>query len=197
MNNDVKQWIGEIQALRQQVAEAQSDRDAALDSAAHWSQLYNTEAQQRRADAKLSQQMIETLKAQIEQLKADIAGKLDGATDVSATAQGVEQLQSIAQLKQKLVEVLIERDRLAQALIAEREAHTHTRQSLTTALGDTVDLLAKQRSTSPDELKQTPGKATKPDPAKLPEPPNQPAQLPSFKNPLLQLPPTRPAPPRL
>ncbi|MCL1468971.1 hypothetical protein [Argonema galeatum] len=192
MNNDVKQWIGEIQALRQQVAEAQSDRDAALDSAAHWSQLYNTEAQQRRAEAKVSQQMIETLKAEIQQLKADIVAKLNEAKDVSASVQGTEQLQSIGELKQKLLEVLIERDRTAIALKAEREAHDRTRQSLTTALGDTIDLLAKHRGTNPDELKATPPgreaiNRASTDRANLPESP---------KNPSLQLPPTRPAPPR-
>jgi len=196
MNYDVKQWIEEINALRQQVAQAQSDRDLAVDSAARWSQLYNREAEQRRADAKLAQQTIDKLKAEIDQLKADFAAQLDEVADMSASSPELQQLQSVEALKQKLVEVLLERDRLAEALKAERETHAQTRQSLTTALGDTIDLLTKQRDTSSDEFPSTPVKPDRPQPDKLPGSSN-PAHLPSVKNPSLQLPPTRPAPPRL
>ncbi|MFB2919398.1 MULTISPECIES: hypothetical protein [Aerosakkonema] len=196
MNYDVKQWIEEINGLRQQVAQAQSDRDLAVDSAARWSQLFNTEAEQRRADAKLAQQTIDKLKAEIDQFKADFAAKLDEVADISASSPELQQLQSVEALKQKLVEVLLERDRLAEALKAEREAHAQTRQSLTTALGDTIDLLTKQRDSDRAEFNATPVKQDGPQPEKLPGS-SHPAHLPSFKNPSLQLPPTRPAPPRL
>ena len=70
MSQDVSQWIAEIQAMREQVAEALRDRDTALETATKWSELYNREAEQRRTEARLSQEMIESLKAEIQQLKA-------------------------------------------------------------------------------------------------------------------------------
>lgn len=196
MSNEVTQWIAEIKALREQLAEAHRDRDAALDSVAHWSQLYNREAEQRRAETKASQQAIELLKAEIQQLKADFAGRVRDSTDGSATSLEIETLQSWEECKQKLIEISIERDRLLQALQAEQASHAKTRQNLTTALGDTIDLITKHKSIEAVEAEVMPAKPTKTEPAKLPPPP-QSAPLPSVaKSPSLQLPPTRPAPPR-
>ena len=196
MSHDVTQWIAEIKTMREQVAEAQRDRDTALETASKWNQLYNTEAEQRRAEAKLSHDMIEALKVEIQQLKADITVKSDEAADISAISQEVEELETFEQLKQKLLEVMLERVRLMKALKAEQANHAHTRQALTTALSDTVDLLTKQRNGSSAEVK--PASETEAKPVKLPEPAKQPAVLPiEPKNPSLQLPPTRPAPPRL
>lgn len=198
MSHDVSQWIAEIQALREQVAEAHRDRDTALETATKWSELYNREAEQRRTEAKLSQEMIETLKAEIQQLKAGITLKTDDSLDVTAISQEVEQLQSVGELQRKLIEVAIEREKLIKALKAEQENHAHTRQSLTTALSDMVDLLTKHpggdtKETTP-KLKS---EEKQPEPAKLPESTKQPVQLPTkAKSPSLQLPPTRPAPPR-
>ena len=64
MTQDIRQWLNEIKALQQQLTEVVRDREAALESAAQWRQLYNTEAQQRRAEAKLNQQTIAALQAQ-------------------------------------------------------------------------------------------------------------------------------------
>lgn len=190
MTNEVSLWIAEIKALREQLAEAHRDRDTALDSAAHWSQLYNREAEQRRAETKASQQMIEALKAEIQQLKADFASQTDDDVDGSAAVAELENLPTVEELKQKLIRAMKERDRLLQALTAEQASHARTRQSLTTALGDTIDLIAKHRDSDTVEVEATPAKVTKPQPVK-------PADLPSFsKSPSLQLPPTRPAPPR-
>jgi len=50
---------------------------------------------------------------------------------------------SPTELKERLVAVLAERDRLAQALEAEQANHAQTRKSLTTALGDAIDMLSK------------------------------------------------------
>lgn len=198
MSHDVSQWIAEIQALREQVAEAQRDRDTALETATKWSELYNTEAEQRRKETKLSQEMIESLKAEIQQLKAGITLKSDDTLDVSAISQEVEQLQSVTQLQQKLIEVTIAREQLTKALKAEQESHINTRQSLTTALSDMVDLLTKHPAG--DNAEATPklkSEEKQPEPWKLPESTQQPVQLPiKAKSPSLQLPPTRPAPPR-
>ncbi|MFB2898329.1 hypothetical protein ACE1CI_35885 [Aerosakkonemataceae cyanobacterium BLCC-F50] len=198
MSQDISQWIAEIQALREQVAQAQRDRDTALETATKWSELYNTEAEQRRKEAKLSQEMIEALKAEIQQLKAGISLKTDDSLDVAAISQEVEQLQTLTQLQQKLIEVTIEREQLIKALKAEQENHVNTRQSLTTALSDMVDLLTKHSGSDTGETTPKPKSEEKqPEPAKLPESTKQPVELPiKAKSPSLQLPPTRPAPPR-
>lgn len=198
MSQEVSQWIAEIQALREQMAEALRDRDTALETATKWSELYNTEAEQRRTEAKLSQEMIKTLKAEIQQLKAGITLKTDDTLDVAAISQEVEQLQTVGELQRKLIEVTINCEQLTKALKTEQENHANTRQSLTTALSDMVDLLTKHpggdtKETTP-KLKS---EEKQPEPAKLPESTKQPIQLPlQTKSPSLQLPPTRPAPPR-
>ncbi|NES25580.1 MAG: hypothetical protein F6K41_43465, partial [Symploca sp. SIO3E6] len=71
MSNDVRQWLTQIKELKQQLADTIRDRDAADESAANWRQLYNTEAQQRRTEARLTQQEIEDLKAQIWELEGE------------------------------------------------------------------------------------------------------------------------------
>lgn len=155
MTEDVRQWLAQIKALQQQLSQVQQQRDEADASAANWCRLYETEAQQRRTDAHLARQTIEQLQAQIQQLQ-------DGATPVgnqrvispseSDIESEVEQLETGMQLKQKLVEVLLERDlatkevvRLQQALKVEQENHTQTRKSLTSALGDAIDRLNRER----------------------------------------------------
>lgn len=197
MSQDISQWIAEIQALREQVAQAQRDRDTALETATKWSELYNTEAEQRRKEAKLSQEMIESLKTEIQQLKAGITLKTDDSLDVAAISQEVEQLQTVTLLQQKLIEVTIEREQLIKALKAEQENHVNTRQSLTTALSDMVDLLTKHSGSDGETAPKPKSEEKQPEPTKLPESTKKPIQLPiKAKSPSLQLPPTRPAPPR-
>ena len=198
MSQEVSQWIAEIQALREQMAEALRDRDTALETATKWSELYNREAEQRRTEAKLSQEMIETLKAEIQQLKAGITLKTDDSLDVAAISQEVEQLQTVGELQRKLIEVTINCEKLTKALKTEQENHANTRQSLTTALSDMVDLLTKHPSGETGETTpQLKSEEKRPETARLPESTKQPIQLPlQTKSPSLQLPPTRPAPPR-
>ncbi|HEY9651708.1 MAG TPA: hypothetical protein V6C95_13660 [Coleofasciculaceae cyanobacterium] len=146
MSNDVTQWLGEIKALKQQLAELGRDRDAAYESAASWRQLYNTEAQQRRTESKLAQQQIESLKAQIQQLQDEsVQLKSENPEAVSAIEQEVTQLETIEELRTKLKEALIERDRILDALKTEQANHAQTRKSLTAVIGDTIDQLAKER----------------------------------------------------
>jgi hypothetical protein len=142
--NDVAQWLAEIKSLQQQLAEAHKEREDAYASAANWRKLYETEAQQRRIEANLSRQTIELLKAEVQQLKGIPLARSSNPEIGSEVQQAVEQLSTVADLKAKLTEVMIERDRLMQALKVEQAEHAQTRKSLTTALGDAVDMLAKE-----------------------------------------------------
>ncbi|MUH00577.1 hypothetical protein F7734_53245 [Scytonema sp. UIC 10036] len=139
------QWLAEIKALKQQLAELQVERDAAWQSAEKWRKLYNTEAEQRRSDAQMAQQTIDSLKKQIEQIKGIEAELLDDPTTTTAIEQEVEQIKSVEELKTQLIAVIKERDRTLQALKTEQDNHAQTRKSLTTALGDAIDRLTRER----------------------------------------------------
>lgn len=139
------QWLAEIKALKQQIGELQAEREAGWQSAEKWRKLYNTEAEQRRTDAQMAQQTIASLKAQIQQVQGIEAAQLDDPTATTAIQQEVEQLESVQELKPKLIAVTKERDRLLQALKTEQDNHSQTRKSLTTALGDAIDGLTKEK----------------------------------------------------
>lgn len=145
MSQEVSQWLAEIKALKQKIADLESDRDAAYASEANWRKMYTTEAQQRRTEARLAQQQIDTLKAQIQQLQSPPRTGPDDPGAVEAIKQEVAQVQSIVELKAKLTEVMVERDRLMEALKTEQANHAQTRKSLTTVIGDTIDKLARER----------------------------------------------------
>jgi len=146
MTYDVSQWLTEIKTLRQQLVDAQQEREQAYSSAANWQRLYETEAQQRRAEAALTRQTIATLKQDIQQLKGTAPIEGSAAVESSAVRAEVEKLQTVAELQQKLMEALTERDRLTQALQLEQTNHAQTRQGLTTALGDAIDMLSKEKT---------------------------------------------------
>ncbi len=141
-----QQWLAEIQTLRQQLAQLQSDRDAGWESAEKWRQLYNTEAEQRRTDAQMSQQAIASLKLEIQKLKGIEDATLPDTTTATAIQQEIEQLKSLEELQSKLIAVMKERDRLLQALKTEQDNHAQSRNSLTTALGDAIDSLTRERA---------------------------------------------------
>jgi len=145
MTHDVTQWLAEIKALRQQVAEAQQEREQVFASASNWQRLYETEAQQRRTEANLAQQTIETLKQEIQKLQGNLTSDQGETVIPSAIRAEVEKLKTSEELRQKLMEVLAERDRLLQALKTEQANHAQTRKGLTTALGDAIDMLSKQQ----------------------------------------------------
>ncbi|MBW4473187.1 MAG: hypothetical protein KME45_22835 [Stenomitos rutilans HA7619-LM2] len=145
MTHDVSQWLTEIKALRQQLAEAQQDREQAYTSAANWQRLYETEAQQRRQEAARTRQTIADLTQELQQLKGTLPLEEGIPTDASAIQAEVEKLQTVTALQQKLLEALTERDRLAQALKLEQANHAQTRKGLTTALGDAIDMLSKEK----------------------------------------------------
>ncbi len=146
MSNDVTQWLAQIKALKQQLAETISDRDTAYESADNWRQLYNTEAQQRRTEARLAQQQVETLKAEIRQRQGESSRlKADDPEAASAIEQELAKMQTVEELRTKLKDIMGERDRLLDALKTEQTNHAQTRKSLTTVIGDTIDQLSKER----------------------------------------------------
>ncbi|MEG4198890.1 hypothetical protein [Microcoleus sp. Pol12A5] len=207
MAQDVRQWLDEIKRLQQQLTEVSRDRDEAGESAAQWRQLYNTEAEQRRNDAKLTQQIIASLEAQIEQLQNFSPLVPEGDDAGVARQQEIAQLHTVGELKAKLAEVLEERDRaieqvkqLTQALKQEEARHAETSKNLTSALGDAVDLLAKAQNPAPAKtetvysLEIVPTRTANPGETALEirqtsAPGKNPAQLPPSKNQLLDLPP--------
>ncbi|MBW4693897.1 MAG: hypothetical protein KME27_19305 [Lyngbya sp. HA4199-MV5] len=145
MTHDVSQWLTEIKTLRQQLTDAQQDREQAYTSAANWQRLYEMEAQQRRQEVARTRQTIADLTQELQQLKG--TSPLEGGieADPATIRAEVEKLQTVAELQQKLLEALTERDRLSQALKLEQANHMQTRKGLTTALGDAIDMLSKDK----------------------------------------------------
>lgn len=146
MTQDVKQWLGEIKHLQQKLEEAYKERDEAFASAANWRSLYETEAQQRRTETVLSQRAVAELKAAAQTLQA-VSSVVEASTPVPTAIQAqVESLETPDDLRQTLTAALIECDRLTQVLNLERANHEQTRKALTSALGDTVDMLTRERA---------------------------------------------------
>ena len=71
MDQNVAQWLAEVQSLQKQVSELQQDREQAYSSAENWRKLYESEAQQRRRDVEVSSQKIEKLQQEINNLMAE------------------------------------------------------------------------------------------------------------------------------
>ncbi|WP_035991764.1 hypothetical protein [Leptolyngbya sp. KIOST-1] len=129
MSQDLTQWITEVRTLQRQLADTQKERDQAYNSAANWRRLYETEARQRREDQAEFETQLEVLQAQIAN---DPNRSLDRNLAAADSLQGLQQqLDGLVQRCQELT------DRLQ----AEQQAHAHTRQTLTSALGDTFDTL--------------------------------------------------------
>ncbi len=122
MSQAVVQWLNQIKALEQQVADLQAELAESNASGNQWRQRYDTEAQQRRQEAVAMQ-------AETAQLTGTIA-----------------QLQTVVAPS----ELAAERDRLAASLATEKTSHEQTRKDLTTALSDAMELLSKGKSRLPD-----------------------------------------------
>ncbi|NEP90520.1 MAG: hypothetical protein F6K18_28940 [Okeania sp. SIO2C2] len=163
MSQDITPWLNEIKALQEKIVKLQTELNVAQDSASKWRQLYNTEAQQRRTETQLAQETIQTLKAQAQKLQG--FPSVEESIDESATTieQQIENLQTLAEFKAKIIEVVQERDRavaqvqkLTEALEQEKVNHTNTRTSLTNALADAVDILAKAKASKQQKSEITP-----------------------------------------
>jgi hypothetical protein len=147
MSEDLtQQWLSEIQALKQQVADAITQRHEAWESAEKWRKLYNTESEQRRSDSQLLQQEIAKLKAELHKIKGIDETVLPDADTNTAMQTEIAQIESMQELRVKLIAITKERDRLLLALKNEQENHSQSRKSLTTALGDAIDSLTKERA---------------------------------------------------
>jgi chromosome segregation ATPase len=147
MTQDVRPWLGEIQRLQEKLAAAHRERDEAYASASNWRRVYETEANQRRTEANLAQQAIANLQAKLQQMQTlPTTAESNGTALLDQLQQEIEPLQHPENLKAALLKALMECDRVARLLQAEQAAHTQTRQTLTAALGDTMQMLSKERS---------------------------------------------------
>ncbi len=144
MADQVVQWLNEIKDLKQKLQAAQEAQEAANASTDNWRKLYETEAQQRRTEAMLTRQTIDALKTEIAQLQS-LPTSSDRLDIPPIIERSIADLTTVDQLKARLLDLWAEHDRLAQDLKAEQADHAQTRKNLTTALGDTVDLLTKVR----------------------------------------------------
>ncbi|MEO0768446.1 MAG: hypothetical protein AAFY72_03280 [Cyanobacteria bacterium J06649_4] len=142
MSPDVSQWLAEVRSLQQQVSELQQERERAYASVENWRKRYEAEAQQRRRD-------IDNYNRKIKRLKQSLAEFQSAAQNKDAQLQteinAIQDTQSVEQLRAQLVTSKTEVDRLKGLLKAEQTEHEQTRASLTAALSDAVDLLAKER----------------------------------------------------
>ena len=141
---NVSQWLAEIQSLQRQIAELKEERSQAYSSVDNWRNAYDAEAQQRRRDTEMYKHKIEQLQQTIALLQspADVESEL-----TAAELSRIQGNQSVEQLQTALIAARGECDRLKKKLEAEEAEHINTRESLTAALGDAVDLLSKEKRT--------------------------------------------------
>lgn len=145
MSEEVMQWLAEIRTLKQDLAQAESDRNAAMESAAHWRKLYNIEARQRREEAKVAREESQQLQARLAEF--DEETRSVSAEDINASMRAeIAALATPEALRDKLIAVIQERDRALEALKSEQENHVETRRSLTAVIGDTIDQLTRMRN---------------------------------------------------
>jgi uncharacterized coiled-coil DUF342 family protein len=145
---DVVRWLTEIQSLQRQVAELKQERDLAYTSADNLRSLYDTEAQQRQRDTLAAQSTIKRLQKALEALQSPQllqSPQTETSERFSSEVSVIQNIRSIEQLQTQLIAALKQCEQLKGQLKAEQEAHAQTRENLTAALGDAVDLLAKER----------------------------------------------------
>lgn len=146
MSQDVTQWVAEVRSLQRQVSELQGSRDQAYASADNLRQMYEAEAQQRRRDNASYSQKIEQLQlalADSQSPSAAYSNQLTAAIDEVQTSPASRD--SVTPLQAQLMSAIKQCEELKAQLEAEQNEHKRTRESLTAALGDAVDLLAKER----------------------------------------------------
>jgi FKBP-type peptidyl-prolyl cis-trans isomerase (trigger factor) len=133
-----------LEQIQQELIALRQERDEARTQAAQWRQRYQTEAEQRRTDAVLAQQVIANPRVESRsQRSPDLLTEID-PEKLTSIHQEVESYHNFDMLKSKLVEAQIRCEQLLQALKAEQADHSKTRQSLTTALGEAIDTLTRK-----------------------------------------------------
>ena len=157
MTQDIKHWLTEIRTLQRQLATTRQERDQAYKSAANWRKLYEAEAKQRRESVEQLELTVNTLRTELSTLQV----QQDGTVSPEIIAMVAEpDLASLEGLRTQLVKALQQCDRLQKELDAERTDHVETRKTLTTALGEAIDVLhteqaALVRQSTGSELKLT------------------------------------------
>ncbi|ABG49634.1 hypothetical protein Tery_0139 [Trichodesmium erythraeum IMS101] len=164
MTQDITPWLNEIKALQEKIVELQTKVNVTQDTVSKWLKLYNIEAKQRRNEAQQSQETIDNLKTKLQKLQKGFSFAKDNRDEVMTTIEEqIEDLQTLDQFKAKIIEVSQERDRyleklqeLTKCLQQEQTSHGNTRRSLTNALADAVDLLAKAKAAKQQKSETTP-----------------------------------------
>jgi hypothetical protein len=139
IDKNLVQWLNEVKSLQQQIADLNLELIAATENAHAWRSRYETEGQQRRAEVTAAQQKIAKLDAEIQQLRTQ--PELDTNLGDSAIALQIEGMLNMNDLKAKLFEVWLDRDRALEAIKSEQLAHEQTRNDLTMALADAMDVM--------------------------------------------------------
>ncbi len=142
MKQDVSYWLAEVKTLQQQLSVMQQERDAAFQEAAQWRDRYHDETQ-------LRQQKISLLQDQIRQLEAAQAAlqKTDPSDIAPEIMESLADMNDPSELQEYVQEIAQERNRLRRELETERKAHQATREELSLALGDAIDLLTQRGKT--------------------------------------------------
>ncbi len=146
MSQDVAQWLAEVQSLQRKVAELQQERDRAYASADNLRKLYESEATQRQRDTASAQRRVEMLERAVAELRSP---QDEGDGKLGIEIARIKGNYSVEQLQTQLVAAKQQCEQLKVLLEEEQIAHAKTRESLTAALGDAVDLLAKERGEKP------------------------------------------------
>ena len=136
MKQDISYWLNEVKSLQQQLGVMQQERDAAFQEAAQWRDRFHDETQLRQQKVSLLQEQIrqlETAQAALQSADAD-----DVAPEVLESLAGMT---DPIELQQYVHEIAQERNSLRRELESERKAHQATREELSLALGDAIDLL--------------------------------------------------------
>ncbi len=143
MSQDIAQWLAEIQSLQRKVVELQQECDRAYASADNLRKLYESEATQRQRDTVAAQRKIEQLQQQMVDFQSS---QNESGGQLTANIASIQSNRSVEQLQAQLVAATKQTEQLKTLLTEEQIEHAKTRESLTTALGDAVDLLAKERN---------------------------------------------------
>jgi chromosome segregation ATPase len=157
MTQEITRWLTEIRTLQQQLASARAERDQAYQSAANWRQRYDAEATQRREEAARLQATVATLRTELETLRAH---REDAVTAVIEEQLDVTDIHTVDGLRTELIKVLQSCDRLQQALQAEKADHAETRKTLTSALGEAIDVMHASSSLVPASSSENPRSPT-------------------------------------
>lgn len=131
MTQDISHWLTEIRTLQRQLADVRKERDQAFASAANWRRLYETEARQRRHE-------VENWRSQRHQDQSQPPQSQPSQLAAHPPSEA-------APMQAQLTAALERCQELMGRLEAERQAHAHTRQTLTTALGEAFDTLKSKQ----------------------------------------------------